>query len=320
MADPQAQVMGIAAGVDVPGDVGGLVGMLKEKFPKLADHIIKAYHGSPHDFEQFSLEKIGTGEGAQAYGHGLYFAENQQVAKDYQKSLAGADLTLGGKAIQDVPDLTPVQQKALTYLSERGIRPQDLDSRDIGDVFRSVGGQQGEWPAFAKDWRGLIDRGVELGKPRGKMYEVAIKAHPDQFLDWDKPLSQQTNPQLMNIVRDSLKKQGYLRPTDDGPRQLTSALASWKMEHGGMAETTMESMLSRGLIGSTPEETSQILKDAGIPGIKYFDQGSRVAGKGSRNYVVFDDQTVEILKKYGLLPPVAGALLNQQGTDDAGSH
>jgi len=37
---------------------------------------IKAYHGSPHDFDKFSMQKIGTGEGAQAYGHGLYFAEN----------------------------------------------------------------------------------------------------------------------------------------------------------------------------------------------------------------------------------------------------
>ena len=41
---------------------------------------IKAYHGSPHDFDKFDLSKIGTGEGAQAYGHGLYFAESPKVA------------------------------------------------------------------------------------------------------------------------------------------------------------------------------------------------------------------------------------------------
>ena len=45
---------------------------------------IKAYHGSPHDFDQFSLSKIGTGEGAQAYGHGLYFADQEQVARNYK--------------------------------------------------------------------------------------------------------------------------------------------------------------------------------------------------------------------------------------------
>lgn len=33
-----------------------------------------AWHGTPHDFDEFKLNKIGTGEGAQAYGWGLYFA------------------------------------------------------------------------------------------------------------------------------------------------------------------------------------------------------------------------------------------------------
>ena len=41
---------------------------------------IKAYHGSPHSFDRFSTESIGTGEGAQQYGRGLYFAENEKVA------------------------------------------------------------------------------------------------------------------------------------------------------------------------------------------------------------------------------------------------
>ena len=41
---------------------------------------IKAYHSSPHDFDRFDLSKIGTGEGAQVYGHGLYFAENPAVS------------------------------------------------------------------------------------------------------------------------------------------------------------------------------------------------------------------------------------------------
>src|SRR5262245_438695 len=47
---------------------------------------IRAYHGSPHDFERFDLSKIGTGEGAQAYGHGLYFAENPKTAKAYREA------------------------------------------------------------------------------------------------------------------------------------------------------------------------------------------------------------------------------------------
>ena len=43
-----------------------------------------AYHGSPHRFDKFTLDKIGTGEGAQAYGWGLYFAGNKEVADWYR--------------------------------------------------------------------------------------------------------------------------------------------------------------------------------------------------------------------------------------------
>jgi len=45
----------------------------------LAAHTV--WHGSPHLFDKFDISKIGTGEGAQAYGHGLYFAENPNYGK-----------------------------------------------------------------------------------------------------------------------------------------------------------------------------------------------------------------------------------------------
>ena len=54
---------------------------------------IKAFHGSPHDFDRFSTENIGTGEGAQAYGHGLYFAEREGTAKAYRDNLKGNIVT-----------------------------------------------------------------------------------------------------------------------------------------------------------------------------------------------------------------------------------
>lgn len=47
---------------------------------------IRAYHGSPHDFDKFDMGKIGTGEGSQAFGHGLYFAENPKTADAYRPS------------------------------------------------------------------------------------------------------------------------------------------------------------------------------------------------------------------------------------------
>jgi hypothetical protein len=48
-----------------------------------------------------------------------------------------------------------------------------------------------------------------------------------------------------------------------------------------------------------PQEASQKLRAAGIPGIKYFDAGSRGdADKPTRNYVVFDDKLVNVRRRY----------------------
>lgn len=47
-----------------------------------------AWHGSPHKFEKFTLQKIGTGEGNQAFGWGLYFAGKKDVAEYYRRVLS----------------------------------------------------------------------------------------------------------------------------------------------------------------------------------------------------------------------------------------
>ena len=48
-----------------------------------------AYHGTPHTIQgKFDISKVGTGEGNQSFGHGMYFAENPNVAKQYQAALS----------------------------------------------------------------------------------------------------------------------------------------------------------------------------------------------------------------------------------------
>ena len=46
-----------------------------------------AYHGTPHRFDNFSTAHIGTGEGAQAHGWGLYFAQSKEVSEKYRQKL-----------------------------------------------------------------------------------------------------------------------------------------------------------------------------------------------------------------------------------------
>ena len=64
-----------------------------------------AWHGSPHDFDTFDLGAIGTGEGNQAHGWGLYFAKKKSVSRNYQKELAKRLGTTNPKLFKvEIPD------------------------------------------------------------------------------------------------------------------------------------------------------------------------------------------------------------------------
>jgi hypothetical protein len=223
----------------------------------------RAFHGSPHDFDRFSLDKIGTGEGAQAYGHGLYFADSEDVARSYRDGLGrwrvdGTDLT--------IPDTSRVMMTG-------------------GDIDAAIASLEGDLASLAPNSRlrgrytqdleylqALKAQNATIAKD-GRMYEVNINADPADFLDWDAPLSAQ--PQK---VRDALVERlppGTLQPGD-------------------------EDMAAKMLyLGEGPQQATERLRGQGIPGIKYLDAGSRGAGDGSRNYVVFDENLIEIIRKYG---------------------
>lgn len=272
---------------------------------------IRAYHGSPHSFDKFSMDKIGTGEGAQAYGHGLYFAENEDIARSYRDALAPKRVAVDGKVVE-TPVIAAARKyspdadsyiKALTIKRDRLLKDKAENTEDpelgglMSDLYdveiKQTEKALSELEPFKGKWWET--------KPDGSMYEVNIDADPNAFLDWDKPLSEQP-PQMTELVRQALKDKGYLRANDNGPRQLTSALKAWRMAEGGMAETSMEALLGGrgGMLGKTAEEASAKLREAGIPGIKYLDAGSRGAGDGTRNFVVFDENLISIVRKYGI--------------------
>lgn len=55
---------------------------------ELVNDEVNAFHGSPHDFDEFMLDKMGSGEGNQAFGWGLYFTDLEDIAKKYQSTLS----------------------------------------------------------------------------------------------------------------------------------------------------------------------------------------------------------------------------------------
>jgi len=256
---------------------------------------IKAYHGSPHDFDRFDMSKIGTGEGAQAYGHGLYFAGNEGVAKGYRDALKpGKGMTPTDTAARAIDGSGGDVAAALKAISER---IDDAAARGIPyDEIKSL-----------MQAKNILN--IQPQRATGRMYEVDLNTTPDRLLDWDKPLSGQ--PQAVrDALFDAYKVKGY--KGDDVP--LRDVMKQY--EQGGidpmkavspyLGERSMASVYPElGKQYGSQTAASQGLRERGIDGIKYLDAGSRAAGDGSRNYVMFDDKLISILRKYGVATAAA---------------
>jgi uncharacterized protein YkuJ len=270
------------------------------------DEGIAAYHGSPHDFEQFDISKIGTGEGAQAYGHGLYFAQNEDVAKEYRDSLSANN-----------PD--PIEVDGEKF--EKPTRMQRLVANYFGDVDAVLKEMNPNWEyaisthfSMPKDAdelermlaednaieahkerfevEGMRGKSVKYGKP-GHMYEVHIKANPEHFLDWDKSFHEQSD-HVKDIISPFLTKnsmQGGIKG-----HEIYEALQN---DHGATDWPVSADVKTRKQYRDrAAQRTSDFLSENGIRGIRYLDGGSRDGGEGTHNYVVFNHDHVNVKRKY----------------------
>ena len=335
---------------------------------------MRAYHGSPHSFERFDSTKIGTGEGAQAYGHGLYFAEREGVAKGYRdrlsdKTVSPAWLEAQGQHTQQMSAIRALDDKMMEESLARG----GARDPDWGDIAIHPEVQQKYAPHLKamnaerdRLYQNMMNTKQFVDNP-GSMYEVNIKADPEHFLQWDKPLSEQhpkVQEALAKVYNQPAQRQlmyGEVKPYIDEidsvlqGTQLQSfsrmiaddiglARGQWELPkireylsadpaklaqfdaivqrlnsptgkeiYHGLAGTYPGQI--GGMSGEATQAAAQALREAGIPGIRYLDQGSRTAGEGSHNLVVFDDATIEILRKYGLagLMLGGGAAAGAQG-------
>lgn len=234
-----------------------------------------AYHGTPHKVDKFRLDKIGTGEGAQAYGWGLYFAESRKVAEEYRKMVTSASATPRRSFLGDEVQPGTPEYRAASLLDEAG--------RTLAGVRKEVQG----WIRDAKEgedvagYRATLDALNKLTSKRdvkridgGNLYTVELLPNADEFLDWDKPLSEQSEK-----VRAAIE-------------QEFGKLAQMDMSGGDWhAWITRDDTDAKTLSGD--------LARIGIKGIRYLDGGSRNAGDGTRNYVIFDESLVRILEENG---------------------
>lgn len=278
------------------GDPKAIQKALDEELPEMQASLkeIQAWHGSPHDFEEFDLSKAFSGEGTQAFGAGVYVAENKATGAYYQ--------ALGGQSVKKTPE-----QWAKEWLdSFQGDRARAAN--DVGSQLenpREFGWTDGEDKLLQVQKILLSDADLSAVKvPTGNLYGVKVKHAPEELLDWNAPFSEQ--PEAIKKSFVSLADQ-----VAAGPAALAPSTGNFVKAMRGEAQTqfNLEEMsgeqvyraLSVWLGGD--EAASKALLEAGVPGLRFLDAGSRDAGEGTRNMVLFDAKSAEIISKNG--EPVA---------------
>ena len=263
-------------------DLGGLSGLAGA---------IKASHGSPHAFEKFDVSKMGSGEGSQAFGHGLYFGEgfDSPIAKTY-----AAIANRGGSTQYG--------------LSKEGRNLRVLDSiirvsagQHTGGDVSALGELVKKHPGAFKDPDALISRIGEYKDNRAPeyLYNAELK-WPDaareasdplgehHLLSWEESISKQ--PEHVKAAIQNINKE--LIPQLSAKEQKYTEQFNEDMPAGMWYQTLARTV--------KPESLSKGLYEQNVPGLKYLDQGSRSSGEGTRNYVMFNDQFPEIVSRNGV--------------------
>ena len=318
-----AAATAIAAGgmMLLPGNVGALREGFDQSVNALAAYdpttvnAFRAYHGSPHTFDRFDISRIGTGEGAQAYGHGLYFAESEGVARAYRDALSGDNIEAANYFIgQNVADPGAAFERALNAAQQAGARGDSARAiaRQIVDGLPEMDGRPARdylsvWdvpPQYRDAYNAAAQAAGDIRYQYnpGTMYEVQINADPADFLDWDAPLPEAQAYDVYNSVSkwsgsgmDELADMFYNMPPGDMTGQDAYRWIGATADRGAVPDGVFSMPSAEG-----SRFAAQTLREASIPGIRYLDAGSRAAGDGSRNFVVFDDSIINILRRYGI--------------------
>jgi len=269
-----------------------------------------AYHGTPHTFKaeegaplgRFKSSQIGTGEGAQAYGHGLYFAGKTDVADFYRQTLTQDQM------FKDLDLKVTLNMRNFINMFRKNKNDVDFMRKHANRIKDDVSEQD-----FSELTR-YINHVEKNGHPKetGSLYKVELAPKENEYLLWDEPVPDRF---IDKIVEKSV---------DEGlvPDRET-AIEGIQSQDADRQGYILYRELSDQVGGD--KAASQFLKEAGIPGIKYLDGDSRAKGKGDYNYVIFDEADVTITEKLFMPASEAGAskgklaeaakLWNEKGTD-----
>jgi hypothetical protein len=229
-----------------------------------------AYHGTPHNIQgKFDINKVGTGEGAQAYGHGMYFAENPAVATQYKNILSKPEFTKTAEGVELRGQLPRMLDETYSEL----VAKNGIQQTNYGDVTDLVGqrldrqmkdalkANDMDWYNKTADMKLDLARFKENPPPNvGNLYKVDIPdADIPNMLNWDEPLSKQPKS-----VQDALAK--------FDPDLYSKKGSDYSPEERG---ESIYMRIANSQQAKNFPEASAVLESLGIKGIRYLDEGSR---------------------------------------------
>lgn len=204
----------------------GLVENGNEASPSLPGELYQpAWHGSPHVFDQFSLDHIGRGEGAQAFGWGLYFAGERGIAEGYRNRLTRQQSQLTYKDAEgnvkqapqtrmadavmlahDEPANFPKNARAAVWTAITNFaNGADLTDAlvDMKNDLEQLYGEAAPEIKIVEDY--VQNMGLERKTP-GRLFQVELP-DDEQLLIWDEALDDQTE-----LVRNVFIEAGVSLP------------------------------------------------------------------------------------------------------------
>lgn len=142
---------------------------------------ISALHASPYSFRKFSTDFMGKGEGAQAYGWGLYFAENPEVNRDYMNWFAQDNATWKFGDVE-TSDMEVMHQALADRLLPKDALPEvkedasDMIWTVLGDLSDARGDEE-KIEAIKKELREDIQHSMEYGMTYHQTLEEMVQLH-----------------------------------------------------------------------------------------------------------------------------------------------
>ena len=296
---------------------GGLPAEMVQAMGSNTRSLLDVYHGTPHTLPptaknplgEFDASKIGTGEGAQSFGHGIYVAEAPALAKEYQRKLSGVDVKLGDINLDEIintsknsKEVQAAQRLKNDFLNNAVSSPDDISNPKF--IKETVNYYKNSKTPESEDVANLFDKyGSPSAELKGNLYKVDL---PDEkiatMLDWDLPLSKQS-PQVQAAIEKLTGLKADTAKMGEYEDALLNAL------QGGSTDLPKQPLDPLGVdlyakfISGGNEAAARKLQELGISGVKYLDEFSRKEGKGTRNFVLFpsEEKSLTILERNGLL-------------------